>query len=219
MKKKKIHRNPNHAAYIVVHTKEGDVLRARRKDPFINDALKAMAEETCSGAAKQILEKLKPFTSRMTGRMNVRLSGKMRSAKKQTGTYNYSLLQGFELQKDHPLDALYLGQCRVRKEKQTVYIEVVISKDCVKAHNKLVTQYYFEAIALFGDAMLPNNLRVEDEQSQLFDFGKKYKTTIKFSFVLPEKTPYLIWLKAGCREGDEEAYHPMHYGMKVVAVG
>ena len=219
MKKKKIYRNPNHAEYLVVHTKEGDVLRARRKDPFINDALKAMAAETCSGAAKQILDKLKPFTNRMSGRMNVRLSGKMRSAKKQTGTYNYRLLQGFELQKAHPLEALYREQYFVRKEKQTVHIEVPISKDCVKAHNPLVTQYYFEAIALFGDAMIPNNLRVEDEQSQLFDFGKKYKTTIKFSFVLPEKTPYLIWLKAGCREGDEEAYHPMHYGMKVVAVG
>jgi len=37
--------------------------------------------------------------------------------------------------------------------------------------------------------------------------------------VLPPNTAYLIWLKAGCLEGKEAACHPMHYGMRVVAVG
>ncbi len=219
MKKKKIYRNPDPDRYIIVCTKEGDLLRAKRKNPFINDAFKAMAAETCRAAARQILQKLQPFTEKMRGRMNVRLSGKMRSAKNQTGDYNYSLLHDFELQKDHPLHALYNGQYQVRKEKQTVYIDVPISKGCMKAQNVLVTQYYFEAIAILGDTMQPNSLRIEDDKSQLFDFGKSYKNTLTFSFVLPQKTPYLIWLKAGCMEGNEAAHHSMHYGMKVVAVG
>jgi hypothetical protein len=67
--------------------------------------------------------------------------------------------------------------------------------------------------------MQPGSLRVEDDKSQLFDFGKANKSTVTFSFVLPQETPYLIWLKVGCMEGNEEAKHPMHYGMKAVAVG
>ncbi len=195
------------------------MLRAKRTDPFINDAFKAMADETCSAAAKQILARLKPFTEKMRGRMNVRLSGKIRSAKKQTGSYNYGLLQDFELQKEYPLDSLYEGQYLVRKEGQTVYINIPVYNGCVKARNTLVTGYYFEAIAVFGDAMIPNNLRVEDDKSPLFDFGKTNKTTVSFSFVPPPGIPFLIWLKAGCMEGHEAAYHPMHYGMRVVAVG
>jgi hypothetical protein len=155
----------------------------------------------------------------MGGRINVRLSGKMRSAKKQTGSYNYSLLPGFELQKNHPLEKLYEGQYQVRKAGQTIYIDIPVSKGYMNARNTLVTHYYFEAIALFGDAMIPNSLRVEDDKSPLFDFKKTYKTTVSFSFVLPPDTSYLIWLKAGCMEGHEAAYHPKHYGMKVVAVG
>lgn len=218
MMKKKLSHNPDPLHYIIVHTKEGDVLRRKRIDPFINGALREMAAETCSGAARQILQKLKPFTEKMSGRMNVRLSGKLRSANRQSGSYNYSLLQGFELQKEHPLDALYCGQYSVRKDKRTIFIDVPVNDTCMKAHNPLVTQYYFEAVALFGDAMLPGNLRVEDDKSPLFDFEKTTKTTVSFSFVLPAKTPYLIWLKAGCMEGSEAAQHPMHYGMKVVAV-
>jgi hypothetical protein len=219
LKKKKIYRNPDIANYIIVKTKEGDVLRAKRKDPFINDAFTAMAAETCSGAARQILTRLKPFTEKMSGRMNVRISGKMRSAKKRNGAYDYSLPQDFELQKDYPLHTLYNGQYRVRREKQTVYIDVPVSTEDIKAKNTLVTQYYFEVVALYGRAMVPGDLRVEDEKSQLFDFNKKYKTTLHFSFTVPEDTPYLIWLKVGCMEGKQEAHHPMHYGMKVVAVG
>ena len=94
MKKKRIreNKNPDADRYIIVHTKEGDHIRAKRTNPFINAQFAEMAAETCSAAAKQILLKLKPFTERMTGRMNVRLSGKIRSAKKMTGFYNYSLL-------------------------------------------------------------------------------------------------------------------------------
>lgn len=219
MKKKKIYENPDPGRYIIVHTKEGDILRAKRTSPFINEAFKAMAAETCSAAAKQILMRLKPFTGQMTGRMNVRLSGKIRSAKKQTGSYNYSLLYGFELQKEYPLENLYTGQYRVRKEGQTIHINIPVEKGYIQARNSLATNYYFEAVALFGDAMIPNSLRVEDDKSSLFDFEKTYKTTVDFAFVLPPGMPYLIWLKVGCMEGHQAAYHPMHYGMRVVAVG
>lgn len=219
MKKKRIYKNPDPLNYIIVRTKNGDVLRRKRTDPSINDAFKEMANETCSTAAKQIVMKLKPFTEKMGGSVNVYLSGRMRSAKKQTGSYNYSLLPGFEFQRDYPLEKLYAGQYRVRKEGQTVYIDVPVSKGYMNAHNTLVTHYYFEAVALFGDAMIPGSLRVEDDKSPLFDFKKANKTTVNFSFVLPADTPYLIWLKAGCMEGHEAAKHPMHYGMRVVAVG
>lgn len=211
--------NPDPARYIIVRTKEGYVIRKKRTDPSINEAFKKMADETCSTAAKQIVHRLKPFTSRMGGRMTVRISGKLRSANKRTGSYNYSLLQGFELQKDYPLDALYSGQYRVRQEKRTIYIDVPVTEYCMQAHNNLVTQFYFEAVAVFGDAMKPGGLKLEDDKSPLFDFGKKVKTTVSFSFVLPAKKPFMIWLKAGCLEGREDALHARHYGMKVVAVG
>jgi Mg2+ and Co2+ transporter CorA len=219
MKKKRIYKNPDPEKYIIVRTKEGDILRKRRTNPSINDALKVMSAETCSTAAKQIVTQLKPYTENMRGRVNVRLSGKMRSANRQTGRYDYSQLLGFEYQQYHPLENLYECQYQVGKARKKIYIDIHVGKGCIKAQNTLVTHYYFEAVALFGDAMKPNSLQVEDDVSPLFDFRKTYNTTVRFSFVLRPATPYLIWLKAGCREGHEEANHPKHFAMRVVAVG
>jgi hypothetical protein len=221
MKKKRIwaNQNPDIEKYIIVHSKEGDYIRAKRKSPFINDQLAMMAAETCSGAAKQILTKLKPFTEQMTGRMNVRLSGKMRSAKKQTGSYNYSLLKEFDLQKDHPLYSLYQGVYQVSHQNGKITLAVPISTGDVLLHNKIVTAYYFEAVLLTGDAMVPNSLRIEDDRSDLFYFNQRYDTVVVFQFIVPENMPFLLFLKVGCMEGEEAAYHPRHYGMKVVEVG
>lgn len=221
MKKKRLaaNQNPDIGKYIIVHSKEGDYLRAKRTSPFINAQLAEMAAETCSAAAKQILTKLRPFTERMMGRMNVRLSGKMRSAKKQTGSYNYSLLKDFELQKDYPLEALYEGVYQVSHQNNQVTITVPVQTGDVLPHNKIVTAYYFEAVLLTGDAMLPNSLRVEDDRSDMFYFKQQYNTVEVFQFIVPENTPYLLFLKVACMEGDEMAIHPRHYGMKVVEVG
>ncbi len=218
MKKKRItdNMNPDPEKYHIVHSREGDYIRAKRKTSFINLQLAEMAAETCSGAAKQILTKLKPFTEWMLGRMNVRLSGKMRSAKKLTGFYNYSLLQGFDLQKEHPLDALYKEVYKVKNNNGKLTLHVPVSAGCIKKHNGLVTAYYFEAILLTGDAMVDNSLRVEDERSGLFYFDQVYDTIVVFQFVVPDKTAYLLWLKVGCMEGNEMAHHGRHYGMRVV---
>ena len=221
MKKKRIreNKNPDADRYIIVHAKEGDHIRAKRTNPFINAQFAEMATETCSAAAKQILLKLKPFTQKMTGRMNVRLSGKMRSAKKITGFYNYSLLNGFELQKDHPLDALYNGIYTVKNDNGKLELAVHINERDVQQHNGIVTAYYFEAVLLTGDAMVHNSLRVEDDRSDLYYFNQKYKATVLFQFIVPDNTPYLLLLKVGCMEGNEMAYHPKHYAMKIIGVG
>jgi len=220
MKKKRIsdNKNPDADRYIIVHAKDGDHIRAKRTDPFINAQFAEMATETCSAAAKQILLKLKPFTQKMTGRMNVRLSGKMRSAKKMTGSYNYSLLNGFELQKDHPLDALYKGIYTVKNDNGKLELAVPINGD-VQQHNGIVTAYYFEAVLLTGDGMVHNSLRVEDDRSDLYYFNQKYNATALFQFIVPDNTPYLLLLKVACMEGNEMAYHSKHYGMKVIGVG
>ena len=220
MKKKRIsdNKNPDADRYIIVHAKDGDHIRAKRTDPFINAQFAEMATETCSAAAKQILLKLKPFTQKMTGRMNVRLSGKMRSAKKMTGSYNYSLLNGFELQKDHPLDALYKGIYTVKNDNGKLELAVPINGD-VQQHNGIVTAYYFEAVLLTGDAMVHNSLRVEDDRSDLYYLNQKYTATALFQFIVPDNTPYLLLLKVACMEGNEMAYHSKHYGMKVIGVG
>lgn len=221
MKKKRIreNKNPDADRYIIVHTKDGDHIRAKRTDPFINAQFAEMATETCSAAAKQILLKLKPFTQRMTGRMNVRLSGKMRSAKKITGFYNYGLLIGFELQKDHPLDALYKGIYTVKYDNGKLEIAVTINEGDVQQHNGIVTAYYFEAVLVSGDAMVHNSLRVEDDRSDLYYFNQKYNATELFQFIVPDNTTYLLLLKVACMEGNEMAYHSKHYGMKVIGVG
>ena len=221
MKKKRIreNKNPDADRYIIVHAKEGDHIRAKRTNPFINAQFAEMATETCSAAAKQILLKLKPFTQKMTGRMNVRLSGKMRSAKKMTGFYNYSLLNGFELQKDHPLDALYKGIYTVKNDNGKLELAVPINEGDVQQHNGIVTAYYFEAMLLTGDAMVHNSLRVEDDRSDLYYFNQKYTASALFQFIVPDNTPYLLLLKVACMEGEQMAYHAKHYGMKVVRVG
>jgi len=220
-KKKRLHAsdNPDPSKYIIVHTKEGDYLRRIRTSKNINAVFTENKSETCSAAAKQILDRLKPFTQGFSGRMNVRIAGRMRVAKPLCGKYDYSQLKGFDLQKFYPLDQLYIGHYMVKIEHGMINLEVPVWPGCMKAHNSLVTAFYFEAVLLTGNAMDPQTIRIEDERSEYFSFQKDIKETCNFSFHLPVGLPFMLFLKAGCLEGSGMAVHPKHYGMRIVAIG
>ena len=221
-KRRIISTNPDLTNYVLVKSKEGDYLRRKRgtvTKATINEAFAAHANETCSSAAKEIMDKLKPFTQQMYGRKLVYLSALLRKGRLRSGFTDYSDCDRWEVMKDHPLNKIYWDQYSVKKEKDTVDIVLAVAEDSINKEGMLATHFYFEAILVHGDAMVPGAVRMESDRSPLYSFKSKKKTSHTFSFVIPEGRPYLVFLKVGCMENDRPADHPRHYGMKVVAVG
>ena len=212
--------------YVLVHTKEGPYWRKKRgsvKKAELNEAFQKNAEATAlaSPAAKRIRGKLKEFFKGLdTGRFIANISAKLKKTYITTGAWNFSLLEGYDLQPDHPLTELFRGNYYIIEKKGEVTIHIPIGKETVKRHNSLVTDYYFDLIILYGDPSKKNDLRIESETSKLYPTHRELKTECNLSLSLPaKKTPWMILLKLSCLEGNAPASHPRHYGMKVVQVG
>ena len=213
-------------SYVLVRTKEGSYWRKKRgtvKKAELNEVFQRNAEATAlaSPAAKRIKGKLEEFFNGLdTGRFIANISAKLKKTYLTTGAWNFSLLQGYDLQPDHPLTELFLGNYYIIEKKEEVTIRIPIDKQTVKRHNKLVTDYYFDAIILYGDPSKKNTLLIESETSKLYPATGEFKTECNLSLSLPaKKTPWMILLKLSCLEGNTPAVHPRHYGMKVVKVG
>jgi hypothetical protein len=84
----------------------------------------------------------------------------------------------------------------------------------------LVTDYYFEAILLYGDVTKENGLRIDSVISPLYPFKKTPETTCVLTLQLSGTTfPWMVLLKASCQEKDQPSVHYKHFGMQVVMVG
>ena len=212
--------------YVLVETKEGSYWRRKRgtvKKAELNKVFQKNAEATtlASPAARRVQEKLEEFLKGLsTGRFIANVSAKLKQSYTKTGALNFSLLDGYELQPDHPLTELLRGNYSATEKNEEVMIRIRIDKNTVRRHNKLVTDYYFEAILLYGDPARKNGLRVESETSPLYPAICESETECILRIVLPaKKTPWMVLLKLSCLEGNEPAGHPRHYGMRVVKVG
>jgi len=212
--------------YVLVRTKEGPYWRKKRgtvKKAELNEVFQRNAEATslASPVAKRIKGKLEEFFNGLdTGRFIANISAKLKKTYLTTGAWNFSLLEGYDLQPDHPLTELFRGNYYIIKNKDELTIRIPIDKEIVKRHNKLVTDYYFGSIILYGDPSKKNDLLIESETSKLYPATGKFKTECNLSLSLPaKKTPWMILLKLSCLEGNTPAAHPRHYGMKVVKVG
>lgn len=225
MSMKNIPPHPNDAVYILVTTKEGTFWRRKRgsvKPAPVNAVLarNAEASKVAGPAAKRVVDKLQPYLRGLqTGRLTVRVIGALRKAINQNGKVDFTFLEGMELQPDFPLNKLLVSPYKVEVTDHSLRIVIPIEKGGIKQHNNIVSDYFFEAITVQGDATKDNGLRVESVESEVYHMGESGKQC-ELSLDLPaKKGPWMLLLKISCIEGDEMTIHPKHYGMKVIKVG
>jgi hypothetical protein len=216
---------PEGAQYVWVTTKEGSFWRRKRgsiKPAPVNAvfARNAEASKVTGPSAKRVVDKLRPFlTGLQTGRLTVRIIGAFRKTLNQKGSIDFTLLEGMELQPDYPLARLLVSPYKVEQANNSVRIQIPIERGGVKQHNKIVSDYYFEAVVVQGDATKDNGLRVDSVQSQVYSFAEDKKQCELMVDLPAQKGAWMLLLKISCIEGNEMAVHPKHYGMKVVKVG
>ena len=216
----------SHGQYVWVKSKEGGFWRMKRgsyRPAALNKALQHNSDATkiCSPAASRIVRRLQPYLNRLqTGRLTVRICGKLRKALKDKGGLSFTYLKGMDMQPDHPLEHLLKAWVHVEQDGQELRVSIPVESYTVKRHNGIVTAYYFELILMWGDASRDKGLRVEEVDSPVYRIAEDYNTECRLSLVLPPAgQPWMALLKVSCIEGREMAMAPRMYGMKVVACG
>ena len=211
--------------YILVKSKEGPHWRKRRgsnKEATLNRAWQQSADSTVlfSHAARRIKNKLSDFLRGLeTGRFLARVGGLLKKAYKPSGEISFSLLQDYELQPYRPLGDLLSGGYMVEEKDQQLIVTLPVDATAVKRLSSLITAFYFEIILLYGDPLIDNGLKLENEISPLYNFTQKDGVKCTLALDIPNKTPWMLLLKVSCHEDDSLALHCRHYGMKVIRTG
>lgn len=226
MSKKKIPPCPDPERYVFVATKEGGYWRLKRgsvKPATLNTTLGHNADnlKVTSPAAKRIVSMLEPFLHGLRGgRIIARLGSGLSKALNANGYMHFSFLDGLEWQKECPLNKLLLGSIYVYQAGDHLQIRVPLGENYMARHNNLVTDYYLDAILIYGDAGEDGGLRIDSVVSPLYSFKHTAKTECILSLPLPSTTqPWMLLLKASCLEGNELAVHYKHYGMRIIKTG
>jgi hypothetical protein len=207
--------------------KRGKTYYWRRKRGSIKKAtLNASFQENakllsiCSPAAKRIKEVLFPYLTQLKfGSLAATMSSLLANQVKQEGKMGYDFFMGLDIQKKYPLDQILTTPWILKVEEGILSLQLELKPYSVKQHSKLVSDFVLELIFVFGDPGLADGLSVFSEPSELFSFAEKVERAIVFSMALPPTKPWMLLLKLSCFEGNQQAVHPRHYGMKVVAVG
>jgi hypothetical protein len=196
--------------------------RGSIKKVVLNDILQKNSStfKITSPVASRIKKKLEEFTRGLSiSSLHSKLNGILVKTYNEKGVPDFSQLKGFEIQPDHPLEKILLTQYHVQQMDHSIEIHIPVEKGIVKQYNGLVTDFYFEGILLYGDALSDKSLEVEYVVSQPYRFKNTAANDCKLSLALPEKKePWALLLKVSCLEGNEMAAHAKHYGMKVVEV-
>jgi hypothetical protein len=216
---------PDPEKYILVNTKEGPhwrrkrgtVTTARLNTAFVKNVSNS---KVASPAAKRIVQKLRPFIQELnTGRLMAKLAGAFIQAINEHGEPDFSFMDLLEIH-DPSLDKLLYAQVIVKGDKGEIKITIPIGSYTLLPKNKQVTDYYFEAILLFGDVTKDNGLRIDSVISPLYPIKNSVETTCEFLLQLSETPhPWMILLKVSCQEFNRPSKHYEDYGMKVIMVG
>jgi hypothetical protein len=216
---------PDPEKYILVRTKEGEFWRKKRgteKPARLNAvfAKNVANSKVASPAAKRIVQKLRPYLRELnTGRLTAKLAGALMKAINVNGEPDFSFLQGFEFQKP-PLGKLFYAQVAIDRHSDEFVISFPIGPYTMEPKNNLVTDYYFEAVLLYGDVTIDNGLRIDSSISALYPFKGAVETKCELTLQLPATTfPWMIMLKASCQEESRPSVNYNHFGMRVVMVG
>jgi hypothetical protein len=229
--RKKVSKNPSTPCpdperYILVRTKKGAFWRRKRgtvKPARLNDVFKQNVNATfvASPAAKRIITALEPYMQGLqTERLVAGISGRLRKALNERGHIDFTYLKGFDFQPDWPLRKRLVYGYTLKQQDRLLKIEIEVDGLTLKRYNRRVTDYYFEAICLYGDATRDRALQVDSVSSPLYSFDSEQKLICVLPISLPGTgDPWMVLLKVSCHEGQELASHPKHYAMAIVRVG
>ena len=109
------------------------------------------------------------------------------------------------------------NQYKICDGENYIKVELLIDKDIIIAQNKIVSEYYFEAIVAYGDINNDSRLEIESTESPLYSFSSDLKTKCTLYLSKPIDTDWMVLLKLNCIEDNELAWHSRHYRMAVVA--
>lgn len=217
---------PDPNLYVYVNRKDGGYWKLKRgskKPAVLNERFKqnSSAFKITSPVARRIKQKLEEFTRGLSiSNLHFRLNGKLVETFNKKGLPDFSLLKGFEIQEEHPLEKILLTQYRVKQINDTVEIQIPVLTGIVKQYSRLVSDFYFEGILLYGDVLTDGALKIEYAVSKPYPFADTATDHCTLMLPLPPKSePWMLLLKVSCLEGNEMAHHPRHYGMRVVEVG
>lgn len=208
--------------HVLVETRENVFWRKKRRRGKLNETFAANVDlsKICGPAAGQIVRKLRPFMKGIdAGRITLRMSNALRKFLKEKKQLSLSALDGIEMQRDYSLHQLLIAPYEVVVEELACRIRIGIEEACVKKHNTLATNFYFDGIILYGDVTKEGGLKLAIVESKLYAFGSALTEVCELSLPLPEEDQsWIVLLKVSCLEGNEMAVHPKHYGMKVISV-
>jgi hypothetical protein len=216
---------PDPDRYVLIRTKEGNFWRKKRgtgeKEARLNDvfAVHATGMAITAPAARRIVNKLRPFLDHLsTGRITVKVSGRLRKQWSKSGIADYTYMNGFDLQPEHPIEQLLQVPVGVKTEERSLEVFIPVEKQTVKRNSKLVTGYFFEVIMISGDCTQDDELKLTSGRSGLFRIGSVVEKECRLSAPIAGR-PWFAILKVSCVEGKNMATEPGNYGMKVVAAG
>lgn len=216
---------PDPDRYILVQTKEGAFWRRKRgtlKPARLNTSFRknVINSKVAGPAAKRVIRQLQPFLRVLQpGRLQAQLAGAFIKSLNENGRIDYSFLQDLELNR-HPLAKLLNDFYFANPNDSSIKICIPVNSKSMNRLNQAVTDYYFEAILLYGDPSQENRLQIYSTISRLYSFINHIKTKCVFTLQLPPNNiPWMVLLKASCQRPNQPSNNPRAYGMKVVAVG
>jgi hypothetical protein len=195
--------------------KRGTIVQAR-----LNSGFELSNERTkmVSPAAKRVRKALACYLRGLApGRLNNRICNAFRKGLKENGKMGLSCLKGLEIQKKHPLDGMLQCNYSFQVLDKRLRIEIPVDWSSVKPLNPLVTDYYFEAVLLFGDVSRERGLETESVESKLYPMYTNTESVCVLELERPEGD-WCVLLKINSHEGNEMAVHTKHYRMKVIGV-
>lgn len=209
--------------YVWVESKERPHWRRKRgsvSEAALNEAYLESSKKTkvVSPAAKSVRNSLAPYLAGLTpGRLNNRISNAFRKSLKERSRLRLAYLTDIEIQRDFPLDGMLLCNYKVHVDEKKVRIEIPVEQGCIRTFNTLVSDYYFEAVLLYGDVSKERGLDTVSCESALYSIHSMAKIVCLMEVALPEHEDWCLFLKINSLEGNEMAAHTKHYRMKVIA--
>ncbi|MGZ3951002.1 MAG: hypothetical protein ACXVBZ_06375 [Flavisolibacter sp.] len=209
--------------YVWVESGETPHWRRKRgslKKASLNSAFKNANDSTkiVAPAAKRVRNALAPYMRGLRpGRLQNRISSAFRKSLKEKGQLGLGCLKDVEIQRDYPLDSLVVCQYEVSVGEEDLKIKIPIDWSSVKQFNNLVTNYYFEAIVLWGDVNSGERFKTDSVESALYSIRTEKESVCVLELEKPADD-WCLLLKVTSHEGDQMAAHTKHYRMKVVEV-
>jgi hypothetical protein len=193
--------------------------RGLNKPARLNYTMQSNSDDsrTVSPAGSRIQRVLEPyFNGIKKGHLFNRMMPQLRRSFKEKSCIDLKYLKDVECQEDHRFRDMLLDPYSFVVDEKNVRIEIPIGEGAVKQTGTLVTDFYFQAILLYGDPSIENGLRSRSIESPLFPIDLEKKTKCIMKMKLPKEDNWVLLLKINSLEGNQMAANPKHYRMKFV---